>query len=320
MRRLPAALVLGAVAAGTGAARARRRWSRAEDPTSGRPLLLPLGDEVSVRTADGANIAALDMGDRHLPTVVLAHGWTADRRVWATVAQRLLDSGHRVVIYDQRGHGGSTVGTDGLTIEALADDLRSVLEATDARDAVLAGHSMGGMTVQMFAVRHKDVLAERAASLVLISTAASRVSYSDAYTRTLIRLMGSAGVQRVMALDAVGPFLVRSSHGRGISLTALDATRATWLATPPEVRAGFLPALAALDLTVDLPSITAPTVVVCGSRDTLLPLSRSRAIAGLIPGARLSIFEGAGHQLPFETPDRLADILAAEAPSAPTPT
>jgi non-heme chloroperoxidase len=310
---LRSALLVAAVSAGAGAVVSRRRWSRADDPTEGRPLGLPAGSEHRVRTGDGTALAVLDMGDATQPPIVLAHGWTADRRVWAAVARRLMAEGRRVVVYDQRGHGASTIGWDGMTIEALADDLRAVLEAVDAHDSVIGGHSMGGMGAQMFALRHPDVLAERVKALVLISTAAAHVSSSQLAARATGRLMGSPAVQRAMASDTVGPFLVRGSHGRRVSLTALDATRGSWLGTRPEVRAGFLPALAHLDLTTRLPAVKIPTVVVTGSRDTLLPARRSRQIASLIPGARLEVLPGAGHQLPFETPERLAAILAAAA-------
>ena len=77
------------------------------------------------------------------------------------VAHRLLEAGHQVVLYDQRGHGESTVGDDGFTIPRLGADLRAVLEAVDARDAVLAGHSMGGMTIQSLVAHHPDVVDER---------------------------------------------------------------------------------------------------------------------------------------------------------------
>jgi non-heme chloroperoxidase len=310
---LRSALLLAGVSVAGGIVVSRRRWGRADDPTGGRPLELPPGAEQRVRTGDGAALAVLDMGDRTQPPIVLAHGWTADRRVWAAVARRLVGEGRRVVVYDQRGHGASTLGWDGMTVEALGDDLCAVLEAVDARAAVIGGHSMGGMGAQLFALRHPDVLAQRVQGLVLISTAAAHVSSSEAAARATGLLMGSPAVQRAMASDAIGPFLVRSSHGRGVSLTALDATRRTWLGTKPEVRAGFLPALAGLDLTALLPTVTIPTVVVTGSRDTLLPSRRSRQIVRLVPGARLEVIPGAGHQLPFEAPDRLAAILAAAA-------
>ena len=80
-----------------------------------------------VPTPDGASLAVWDIGTG--PTVVLPHCWGCSHAVWVPVARRLVESGHRVVLYDQRGHGATTRGTAPLSIETLADDLAAVLEA-----------------------------------------------------------------------------------------------------------------------------------------------------------------------------------------------
>jgi pimeloyl-ACP methyl ester carboxylesterase len=106
-------------------------------------------DHTVVRMADGAELAVWDLaGDgSEAPVVVLPHCWGCSHEVWLPVARRLRGQGFRVVLYDQRGHGISTRGTSPLTIETLAHDLTAVLEATDVHEVVLAGHSMGGMTI-----------------------------------------------------------------------------------------------------------------------------------------------------------------------------
>ena len=102
---------------------------------------------------------------------MLSHCWTGSRATWEPVAARLVAAGRQVVLYDQRGHGASTMGPDNPTVEQLGEDLAAVLEAVDARDAVLAGHSMGGMAIQALAVARPDVVAERVRALVLAGTA-----------------------------------------------------------------------------------------------------------------------------------------------------
>lgn len=313
------AVAAGLAAAGAGAAVVgRRRWESAPDPTKGLPLLLPAGEERTVVAPDGTKLAVTTMspaatGPAGRP-IVLVHGWTADARMWAPVARRLVAAGRRVVVYDLRGHGRSTVGAAGTTIAALAEDLRAVLEAVDARDVVLGGHSMGGMTAQLLAIRHPDVVADRVACLVLISTAARRVVPVAA--GVVSGVVGSGALAAAMGSPVLGPLLVRGVHGKNVSLVALDATRATVQTTPSEVRSGFMRAMADMDLTPELPAIRVPTLVVSGSRDYLALPVRSREIAGLIPGARLEVVNGAGHQLPFERPDTLAAILLA-APDPP---
>ena len=130
----------------------------ADEPEDGS-LSLGWGEGVSrpdhaiVRTPDGAELALWDLeGDGpDAPVVVLPHCWGCSHEIWLPVARRLRSEGFRVVLYDQRGHGASTRGTSPLAVETLAHDLEAVLEATDVRDVVLAGHSMGGMTIMALA-------------------------------------------------------------------------------------------------------------------------------------------------------------------------
>src|SRR3546814_12470541 len=91
----------------------------------------------------------------------LVHCWTGRSSFWATVARRLVLAGHRVVLYDQRGHGLSTPGDLAPSIDAIGNDLHAVRTAVDARDAVLVGHSMGGMTIQFYAALHQSGRASR---------------------------------------------------------------------------------------------------------------------------------------------------------------
>ena len=92
-------------------------------------------DHRTVRTPDGAQLAVWDVeGDGpDAPVVVLPHCWGCSHEIWLPVARRLREQGHRVVLYDQRGHGASTRGTAPLAIETLAHDLAHVLEAQDVQ-------------------------------------------------------------------------------------------------------------------------------------------------------------------------------------------
>jgi pimeloyl-ACP methyl ester carboxylesterase len=288
---------------------ARARWAAAPDPTNGRPLELPPGEELTIPTADGAELGATRSGPAGGRLVVASHGWTEDRRIWGPLARRLVADGHQVLAYDQRGHGTSTIGADGLTIDALADDLESVLEYVDARDAVIIGHSMGGMTAQAFAIRHKDVLAERVAALVLAATAADGLTPTKAGLSLASHVVGTDTLSRLFGSRLAGPFLTRSSVGRTAALSHLTATAEMFAATAPEVRRGFLDAMGPLNLCDGLPGIHIPVIIVSGTRDTLTPPRLSRTMHRLIPGSRLEVLPGLGHQLTFEAPDKLAELV-----------
>jgi len=306
----------GAVGVSTvvAANRSSRQWDRAIDPTGGDPLGLPDGEHLTVTTADGAELATLVAGPAGGPTVLLSHCWTGDSRIWAPVARRLVDSGHRVVLYDQRGHRHSTIGSDGLTVEALGSDLRAVLETLDLRDVVLAGHSMGGMAVQSFLIGHPTAGRERVAGLVLVATAAGGLSVGAPSERMGPAAVSSARVAQLMANPRVGPHIVRSGVGRHPARSHLDATLETFLATPPEVRAGFLSSLLAMDWRPRLAEIDLPAVVMVGTWDRLTPPRLARRLADGLANAELVVIAGAGHMLPFEEPDLVAERIASLVP------
>lgn len=287
------------------AAEAARRRRRAVAPT-GEPRPPLAGPRSKVETSDGAVIQVQVDGPAGGPTVVLPHCWTGSPAIWEEVAAALVDQGHRVVRYEQRGHGGSTIGAEGVTIARLGTDLRDVLVAVDGRDAVIAGHSLGGMATQSFAIEHRDVLAERVRALVLVATASAGLD--SPLARAGLRVVGAPAVGRLLSRRG-GHRFVRGALGRGATAAAITLTRDTFVATPPSVRVDVLRAMLAMDLRRGLDSISVPTTVVVGSRDTLTPPSHGQGLAASIPGARLVEVPGAGHMLPLEAPQLLFDLI-----------
>ncbi len=146
------------------------RLRRREDPDAHNPLVPVFDEATRIDGHDGGNLYVISRGEG--PPIVFAHGVTLSSRVWAKQFESIPPAGFRAIAFDGRGHGESTVGDTGHSIDNLADDLRSVLEGLDLRNAVLVGHSMGGMSVQAFAVRFPDVARDRVAGYVLMSTAA----------------------------------------------------------------------------------------------------------------------------------------------------
>lgn len=308
-------LLVGAGLAATAAVAAitGRRWRAADDPCATPVLDLTSAETFKVERPDGAVLHGVVVGPEDGPMVVLSHCWTGSRATWQPVAARLVSAGRRVVLYDQRGHGASTMGPDDPVVEQLGEDLAAVLESVDARDAVLAGHSMGGMAIQALAVTRPDVVAERVSALVLAGTAGFGVA-GGPMAGAIRYATGNRSVERLMA-GRLGPALTRGAVGRKPRQGHLVATRDAFLSLPTDVRRQFLIALQAMDFRAGLASLSVPTTVVVGSRDLLTPPRQSRGLAAAIPGARLVELPGAGHMLPYEEPDRLADIILS-APDA----
>jgi pimeloyl-ACP methyl ester carboxylesterase len=225
------------------------------------------------------------------------------------VARRLVESGHRVVLYDQRGHGVSSRGTAPLDPITLAHDLALVLESREVTDAVLAGHSMGGMTIMALATYQPEVLVQRARAIVLVATAAADLSVGLAqFDSVLARIVGSPLLSRALR-DSNGNRLVRGAFGADPLPAHLDLTRTLFAGSDPSVRAGFLRALSAMNLLEGIASIEVPTTVLVGSHDRFTPLAQSKNMVKAIPGARLVTLQGRGHMLPLEDPDAVVDEI-----------
>ena len=316
-------LLLGAtVAAGAAAGVAYRRLAVAgtNDDSSGDDGLHALGwgdvvprpDHRIVRTPDGAHLAVWDLEGEgpDAPVVVLPHCWGCSHEIWVPVARRLREQGHRVVLYDQRGHGTSTRGTAPLAVDTLAHDLSAVLEATDVRDAVLAGHSMGGMTIMSLATYRPEVLRDRAKATVLVATAAHdpRGQSVPQAARLAAAFISSSVVTRSMRTTN-GHRFVRGAFGVDPVHSHMVLTRDLFAACDPAVRGGWLAAMTEMNLLEGIASIDVPTTVIVGSRDTLTVPARAEAIASTIPGARLVTLEDRGHMLPLEDPEAVTDEI-----------
>lgn len=313
-------LLGGLLAVGAAAGVARRRLAGpgsdpldADDPRAA----LGWGDGVAtpehqiVRTDDGAELTVWDLpGDgADAPVVVLPHCWGCSHEIWIPVARRLREQGHRVVLYDQRGHGRSTRGTGPLAIDTLAHDLAAVLEATDVRDVVLAGHSMGGMTVMGLATYRPDVFKERTKAAVLVATAATTMGLGGPASPEFAgAVVGSSFVTRAL-LSKNGHLLVRNAFGSKPVRSHVMLTRDIFANCDPKVRGDFVVAFATMDLLEGIATIDVPTTVMVGTRDTLTLPKKADQMVATIPGSRLVKLQSRGHMLPLEDPDAVTDEI-----------
>ena len=268
-------------------------------------------DHSVVRTPDGAQLAVWDLegGGPDAPVVVLPHCWGCSHEIWLPVARRLREQGSRVVLYDQRGHGASTRGTAPLTIETLAHDLTAVLDATDVHDVVLAGHSMGGMTIMSLATYRPDVLKQRAKATVLVSAAATSLGgRSTQGTRVANALVASPIVTRAMQTKN-GHVFVRGAFGESPVRSHMDLTRDLFGGCHGAVRGEFLLSMSTMDLLVGVATMEVPTTVMVGTRDALTLPKKADQIVATVPGARLVTLQNRGHMLPLEDPDAVTDEI-----------
>ncbi|WP_078913367.1 MULTISPECIES: alpha/beta fold hydrolase [unclassified Streptomyces] len=290
--------------------------SRLTHVTSG-PYAPPVARrELVAVSVDGARLHVEVHGDEDAPAVVLAHGWTCSTAFWAAQI-RALAATHRVIAYDQRGHGRSPAGLAHSTT-ALADDLVAVLEAALVPEerAVVAGHSMGGMTIMAAAGRPE--FAERAAAVLLCSTGSSRL-VDEALVlpvragRLRSRVTGAVLGSRA-PLGPVTPVarkvLKYATMGPGSAPDKVEACARIVHACPTAARHAWSQVLAGLDLDADVARLTAPTAVIGGTADRLTPIVHARGLAAALPNCvGLTELTGMGHMTPVEAPEAVTGVL-----------
>jgi pimeloyl-ACP methyl ester carboxylesterase len=293
-------------------------------PDDDEGMGLPEGDMHTVETDDGAQLA-VRVVDGRTPTVVLVHGWTNTMDVWSPVAQAIADAGHRIVLYDQRGHGASTFGQGHPRVSSLAtpartlplvtpsrlgSDLLTVLQSLDIDDAVVAGHSMGGFSLLAFAADQPFELRTRIRGMLLVSTTSRRRALGP-LDGLAARVFGSRLSHGTMARPGLGRIFTRGAFGRRARADIVDLTRRWWLATPPAVRAACFAGTVGMDLRADLNKADVPAIVLVGRRDLVFPPRHSGELVAALPDARLEVVPGAGHMLPLEAPWLVASRIVS---------
>lgn len=278
----------------------------------------------TVDSVDGTELAVYEQGPADAPAVVLVHGWTLAASVYGTIAADLARD-HRVITYDQRGHGGSArAGSLGYSTGALAADLAAVLEATlpDGGKAVLAGHSMGAMTLLALAEEDPDRLLSRATGVLLASTGTDELLPRGAVVPLPLPVRRAAAPLTGAVMSRPPGFGRDDALSRAlIKIATLDlraprqlvrqSTR-IMLACPPDVQRRFADMLWTLDLRGAPALLKVPTHVLVGANDRLTPPWHARRLANALPDCTgLTVVPRVGHMTPIECPALFARQVRA---------
>lgn len=295
-------------------------------------------EQREVALADGPRLHMRVAGSPDAPvTVVLLHGWTLDGRTWHRQVTALADVA-RVITYDARGHGRSGgIRRSAATLARLGDDLVEVLDAVaPTGPVVLAGHSLGGMTIMEYAHHHPEHFAARVRGLVLVSTTAEGhthtvyglptslarlVRVAEQTSAEILARFGDWRPHRALA-HALRPGVRWLLFGDPCDPADVRLTTKAVVRAPLGVIGGFRPSVGTqqrLDTLSALPPV--PAAVLVGERDRLTPPACARSIAAALPGATLTVCPDAGHMLMLERPEvvtaALRDIAQRAALSTP---
>ncbi|HZV01105.1 MAG TPA: alpha/beta hydrolase [Planctomycetota bacterium] len=267
----------------------------------------------TITTRDGTRIYYKDWGTGQ--PVVLSHGWPLSADAWDDQMMFLASRGYRCIAHDRRGHGRSDQPYGGYDYDTFAEDLATLLDAIDVKDAILVGHSMGGGEVARYIGRCGK---KRVAKAVLVS----------AVPPLLLKTAANPNGAPMEVFDALrnGILADRSQFWKDLSVAFYGANRAGskvsqglkdsfWLqGMTSSIRGEYacVKAFSETDFTEDLKKFDVPTLILHGDDDQIVPLQiSSQRSAKLIKGATLKVYPGAPHGMPATLKDQInSDLLA----------
>ncbi len=260
----------------------------------------------TVRLDTGVTLAYVRHGDPSGVPVLLVHPWGESRGCFDRLLSVLPATMHALAM-DQRGHGDADKPAGGYAMANFAADVEAFMDAMGMRSAVLLGSSSGGYVMQQVAIG----IPHRFTGLVLVGSPRSlrgRPPFADEVDR-LIDPVDRAWVERSLEwfprFHNVPDWYIQDRVDDGVRMPAhvwRQALAGLITARPP----------------TETGTITAPTLIIWGARDELLPWEDERALAAAIPGSRLVVYEDTGHLVLWEQPERVARDLAGFVESLPS--
>ena len=238
--------------------------------------------------------------------VVLSHGWGMGCRVWDNTAARLLDAGRSVVVYDHRCCGASDKDFAEVSVDVLGADLAQLCGHLQLDRPVLNGWSLGGAVVVNAATR----LGENLGGLVLTGAATPRYTQAEGFPHG-----GQAEdvAATVAALRADRVNFLRALYFDGVFARDPGEAVKDWcwriaLQASPGADAS-LADLAQLDQREDLARLSCPALVAVGAEDGVVAPDIGRAAAKCLANSELVEFEGCGHGVFLEDPEKYRQAL-----------
>lgn len=266
----------------------------------------------TITTQDGTQIFYKDWGSGQ--PIVFSHGWPLSADDWEAQMFFLASNGYRCIAHDRRGHGRSSQPWNGNEMDTYSDDLATLLEVLDVKNAMLVGHSTGGGEVARYIGRHGT---KRVAKAVLVGAVPPIMVKTEANPGGLplevfdgFRAAYLADRSQFFLDVASGPFYGFNRPGAKVSQGLIQWWWLQGMMTGHKNAYDCIKAFSETDFTEDLKKFDVPTLIIHGENDQVVPIGASAMLSSkLVPGAKLKIYPGGAHGLGSTSKDQLNEDL-----------
>jgi len=267
----------------------------------------------TITTKDGTQIYYKDWGTGQ--PVVFSHGWPLSADAWEDQMIFLADRGYRCIAHDRRGHGRSSQPWEGNDMNTYADDLATLVEKLDLKNAIHVGHSTGGGEVARYIGRHGT---KRVAKAVLISAVPPlMVKTASNPAGTPIEVFDQIR-QSVLSdrsqfwKDLSAPFYGANRPGAKVSQGLRDSFWLQGMMAGHKAVYDCVKAFSETDQTEDLKKFDVPTLILHGDDDQIVPIGASALLSSkIVKGSTLKVIPGAPHGMVSTLKNQInAELLA----------
>ena len=261
---------------------------------------------LNVKTPDGLMISAQEWGNPSGPEILFIHGFSQSYMSWMRQYESDLAREFHMVTYDLRGHGNSDKPLDPARYrdaKAWADEVQAVMDAAGFKRPVLVGWSYAGRVISDYVTTYG------AGKLAGINFVDASIKFIPEFVGDNLKNLPLMTSEDLAINIAATRAFVRGCFSIQPSTDDFETMLSFNMMVPPKVRAGL--GGRALDATEVMSKLKIPVLVTHGAEDKNSKLGNAKYTASVIPGAKLSVYEGTGHSPFYEAPARFNAELAA---------